>query len=295
MDSELTCARDLARTIRKLFETGFAVDGRAARFIDSTFGCPTREDLSALIANPESDDAAMIFDLVITPDDPARLAVEDCLARWPGAAADVQAVAGLLPDSISTTLVFSDDRGEIPCSVPRPVVDRMVFRLNLSKPIDAQIRGAIKESLNKPEDRLAALAACRGSRMDLAGPAVPFVRAFIRRWPGNDMPLFFLHLRLLLHVLERPGADSDLFAALAAEQAACLQTLFRAARLEKQLARNNMETLMLQGSRGLLAADTGELKQRLNMLDAVCRAVFERPLPADTAEEPVDFSWDKTI
>jgi len=124
MNHDRSCNQAVAQVILNLFAEGFAVDGRAARFIDSTFGCPTREDLSALIANPESDDAAMIFDLVITPDDPARLAVEACLARWPGAAADVQAVAGLLPDSISTTLGFPDDRGEIPCPVPRPVVDR---------------------------------------------------------------------------------------------------------------------------------------------------------------------------
>jgi|GEM_PF-3569766 len=296
MDKNPTCSRAVARTLLQLFETGFAVDADAAHFIDSTLGCPGREDLLLLLSVPDSDEAALVLDLVIAPDDHIRQAVEACLADWPGAIVDTPSVAGQLPAPLPTTLLFSDARGNIPCTVPRPAVKRLVFGLNLSKSIDPGLCEAIEKILNRREDRLAVMAILRGCRVDLTGPATSFVRAFIQRFPGApDMYLFVSHLRLLLQILERPGADSDLFEALAAEQAACLQTLFRAARLEKQMAQNNMETLMLQGGRGMLAVDIGDLKQRLNMLNAVCAAIFERPLPADPAEEPFDFSWDKTV
>ncbi|ABW66444.1 hypothetical protein [Desulfosudis oleivorans] len=295
MDKDLTYSREVARTLLKLFETGFAVDADAAHFIDSTLGCPGRKDLLDLFSLPDSDAAALVLDLVIAPDDSIRQAVEACLADRPGISVDSRALLDGLPETIPTALLFSDARGKIPCTVPRPAAKRLVCGLNLSKPIDPGLCESIKKALHRREDRLAVMAILRGCRVDLTGPAAPLVRAFVPRFPATDMSLFFSHLRLLLHILERPGAESDLFAALAAEQAACLQTLFRAARLEKQMAQNNMETLMMQGGRGLLAVDTGDLKQRLNMLNAVCTAIFERPLPADPAEEPLDFSWDKTV
>lgn len=295
MDKNLTCGREVARTLLGLFETGFAVDADAAHFIDSTLGCPGRQDLLNLLAVPDSDEASLVLDMVIAPDDSIRRAVEACLADWPGITVDSRAILDMLPEPLSTVLVFPDNRGEIPCSVPRLAAERLVFGLNLSKIIDARICKAIEKTLNRPEDRLAVMVLLRSCRFDLTGPAAPFVRAFIQRFPKTDVSSSVFHLRLLLQILERPGAESDLFAALAAEQAACLQTLSRAARLEKQMAQNNMETLMMQGGRGLLAVDAGALRQRLDRLNAICTTIFERPLPADPAEEPLDFSWDKTV
>ena len=295
MDKNPTYNREVARTLLDLFEAGFVVDANAAHFVDSTLGCPGRQDLLNLLAVPDSDAASLVLDLVIAPDDSIRQAVEAFLADRPGAVVNARNVTDLLPAPLSTILIFSDHRGKIPCTVPRPAAERLVVGLNLSKAIDTRICNAIEKALHRREDRLAVMAILRGCRVDLAGPAAPFVRAFVQRFPGTDMPLFVSHLRLLLQILERSGTESDLFAALAAEQAACLQTLFRAARLENQMAQNNMETLMMQGGRGLLAVDAGALRQRLDRLNAVCTAIFERPLPAGPAQEPLDFSWDKTV
>ena len=67
--------------------------------------------------------------------------------------------------------------------------------------------------------------------------------------------------------------DSDMYQALMAKKRFYLRSLQRAKKLDMQLQKSNLETLLSQGKR-IILVDKADARKKLSIIDRISRAVF---------------------
>jgi len=278
-----------------MINRGFTADATTTHFIDSTFHCPDAPTLEALLSDTENGDIDGLMGLILSPDQIHFLEMEDLLENGGGDTIDINAVLSLLPDRFQSALHFSNQRPAVRFPVSKAVVDRFLSLFYLSETIAPDFRDSLKRRLPEKNRRLKTMVAIRQARVIVSGRPrsglnhlVQYIEA-AAHLPDTD---FFSCLKTLLEIFRHPTAKDDLPATLTAEKTRCCRQLEQSRHSEKQLAAKNIETLMMQGMRGMLMVDHQAVQEKIDTLDMLGRLLFGRPL-ATASEIPLAFSFEK--
>ncbi len=291
MDRDRPCHKAIAQSILRFFEHGLVLDDRATHFIDSTFMTPSGNDIRCLLET-ECDDRDLLLSVAVVPDNRLRLEAEAILQDSDEKCADAKSVTALMPDRINTAIIFPDSRGKIPCVVPKSVAAELVLQLCISVKTPPQIWMEVEKKLGADRDlRLATLSMIRNARLPASRERILFVAAFVKMADIRDADTFLDRLGLVLRLAARsPGAG--MFDVMAAEKAACMRALRKSKDVEKQLEKNNIETMMLKGKGGLLCVDREELLREIRDIDIVSMTVFGKIPHSANAGSPHDVVYD---
>ena len=263
--------RLLVETICRMLRDGLEADERLIGYIDALFFSPSVIELARVIdddANPERDG---LLELIFFPDETDQKKIEEALGDIIYSFEDVDTVAGELSRRcLRTTLLFSDGRGSLPIAFPRGAIKTFLQRLNLTKPIDAELLNSIAAHI-APSDRTAVKVKLRNFRKHLGAKKVQFLSVFFEK-TGSDGQ-FFAGLDFMLDVLEDIAADADVFHELTRRRQACRHQLQQTAGFEERLKRDNIETLMMRGERAAHLPQH-DLIKKLALIDRICLSVF---------------------
>ena len=152
----------LAQQIGAIFDKGLSLPEAARHYIESTFLCPSCEELKEILNDTPDCETESLLELIFFPDEANQLDLEDLLSEYPFEKKDEERViAALFADPPKTVLTLSDDR-RLAMAVPRAAAAQFVARLNIFKKIDAQIGAAISRNVpgEYPESFQGAPAKC---------------------------------------------------------------------------------------------------------------------------------------
>ncbi len=297
MTSKNDSCRELAQTIQALFSAGFEADTATLHFINSTLDHPDHQALQAVLNDVDNCDREGLIDLILSPDLTVYLKIEALLSHMALCQADVTRISSLLPDEMPTCIRIEGITKPVRFVVPFACRQRFLSQLNLTRPIDADIRIAIERLLPREKDRLTALAKIRHSRRIMSRAWAVFLLQFIPFFDRIDKDKWFIDLDFILDLSCRYNRENDIFNAFLQEKQHCLKQVETSLKLTEQLAKNNLETLMMQGSRIGLSADVSKLFQKITALDDLCRLVLGKVPLIEGAQfsgpEAVSFLFEK--
>jgi hypothetical protein len=264
--------RELTLEIEKQLKTGITIGQDTLRFMASTFSIETPQALGELLAKPDDCDSRSLLELLFTPDEAVRVNLEAAIERHPFDDRDQQAIIHrLVRKEIAAPLQFQGD----------PY--RMVFNLNEDL-VETYVRG-LNITVRLPPDLVAAIdthtagrlnheikAVLRSARTAWSRPICTFLGKLIEK-TAQPGPLFRGDLELCLAIFGEQSTAPPLFDLFMSKKRGLLVMLQQAARFEKQLALENMETLMLKGVR-VPHIDQVETGRQITRIDAICLAVF---------------------
>ena len=295
MDSEEKC-NQLADEIRKILGNGITLGSEVIHYIDSTFSNPTTTELQTIVHDDSNCEKDSLMELLLFPDETMQLQLESLLERLHFQQADEKSVLGdLLQDPVQLTIRFPGDRGSLRLRITEDVACQFISRLNISRHLNPNLLDALNQ--NKDEtisDRIKVK--LRNSRFSPTTEKIEFLCLFFKKFDSQDMDIFEC-LDVALSFLDEPTIDNDIYRTLMAKKKFYLRSLQKAKRLDAQLQKQNVETLMAQGKRVVLI-DQRDARNKMRIIDRIGRAVFDKTEyfePLDNGEEHIEFGPDQNV
>ncbi|MDY6823052.1 MAG: hypothetical protein SWH68_04525 [Thermodesulfobacteriota bacterium] len=295
-------SKKLAKGIMKIIREGFFADEGVVHYIDSTLGQTDPEMLRQLLSVAEDSDDPQLVDLIVSPDTEAQSRLEPILEEDEGGQRDAETILAFIPSTVETSFYLPGINVKIPFKVSKSSVARFLDQLNIPRTIDGRIHAALEKRLNSRAAVLRARVMIRNARLPIVGEQVPMFVQFLASFKAEDNERFFEAMALLLAMLGRQLPEKTGLALLGREKERRLRQVRSTEQLEQDMVRKNMETMMLQGGRGLLASDKGAMFWEIGIIDRIALAVFgEMPRDpeghggeTDGGEPPsVSFSFEK--
>ncbi|MDY6904303.1 MAG: hypothetical protein SWH61_06430 [Thermodesulfobacteriota bacterium] len=284
--------KTLADNILALFRDGFHAGEEVLQYIDSVLGGASISDLQHLLTLEADGDGAPLVDLVVSPDTAMQERLEAILERHVFQAGDKEAILKFFPSAIHTSLYLSEEDIKIKFSVSSASAARFLDQLRIPRQIAPQVQAALVNRFSRRLDVRAARVLLRNARRPMADDQLPAFVRFVESYPATEQDKLMTAMRLFVSILNRQMANESLLETLGREKQQRLRQIRATERLERQMARKNMETLMLQGSRGMLMADKPVLFREIGMIDRIALAVCGQLPEADDVggEEPAPWS-----
>ena len=271
MNSEEKC-RQLADEIRKILNRGVTLGDDVAHYIDSTFSNPTIEELQAILQDDSNCEKDPLMDLLFFPDETMQLELEEMLERFRLGKPDEDKVReALCRESLQVLMRLPEDRGTIDLVLPHEIAPGFIARLHIAKHLD----GKLREVINKRADEDAAngyKVKIRNSRFLPDEKKIHFLCEFFEKLETQSHD-FNVCLDFALSFLDELKQDQNLYPALMAKKRFYLRGLQKAKKLETQLEKSNLETLLSLGQRVILV-DKADARKKMLIIDRVSRAIF---------------------
>lgn len=260
------------------------MDAPARAFLDAQLGDASPEALACALSDADHPDHDTVLDYLCTPEASLRHAVEALLMAHPASpgaplAGLVEALlcgfgqgeGGLAPCTGCRLGVRMEGRDIAAPLLPDWAIASLVSRLRLDTGPDDDT-AAVMASVLSGGQLVTARVLVRQARIAATPFHAALLRLFFRAVP-QTAPDSGEALCLWLDVLEDLKPEDDAVACLRRRR----DRLARAARdadaFFTQLARYNMETMMLQGM-SAPALDGDEARRRVRLLDRLCLALF---------------------
>jgi hypothetical protein len=273
MDSEKKC-NQLAHEIRKILGNGIILGSDVVHYIDSTFSNPTVEELQAILHDDSNCEKDSLMELLFFPDETMQLALEEMLENLQLEKQDEDKVLdALCRQVLQVNMRLPDDRGSLNLDFPRDVAPGFIARLHISKRLD----GKLREFINKYADanaRNGYKVKIRNSRFSPGEHNIQFLCDFFEKL-GPQSHDFNICLDFALYLLDELQEDQDLYQALMTKKRFYLRSLQKAKKLETQLQKSNLETLLSQGKR-IILVDKADARKKMLIIDRISRAIFGR-------------------
>ena len=271
MDSEKKCSQ-LADKIRNVLGNGITLDGDVVHYIDSTFSNPKIEELEAILLDDSNCEKDSLMELLFFPDESMQLELEEMLEHLQLGKPDEDQVGDALGrESLRVNICLPQGRGSIDLELPPEVIPGFIARLHISKNLDPKLR----EVINKYADEGAGdgyKVKIRNSRFLSGEKKIHFLCDFFEKLATQSHD-FNICLDFALAFLDEINQDQDLYPALMAKKRFYLRSLQKAKKLENQIQKNNLETLLSQGKRVILV-DQADARKKLLIIDRISRAIF---------------------
>jgi len=273
MKSEVKCER-LAGELRRILEDGITLGRDVVDYIDSTFSKTTAAELKALLADDASCEKDSLLELLFYPDEAMQLQLEELLEDLQLQKADEKTVLiDLLQKPVQARLRFPGDRGELRVELQETTAIQFISRLNISRHLNRRLAEVINRRAdveNIPRFKVK----IRNSRVAPVENTLDFLGRFFTAMEPHS-PDVLECLDFALDFLEDIGEDQNLYEALGARKKFYFQSLQKAGRIETELQKNNVETLMMQGKR-VAFIDPEDARKKLRIIDRISRAIFGR-------------------
>ena len=270
-ESDEKC-NQLADEIRKVLGAGITLGDDVIHYIDSTFSNPTIEELQAILQDDSNCEKDSLMELLFFPDETMQLELEEMLESLQLGKPDEDKVRGALcRQSLQVMIRLPEDRGTIDLVLPHEVAPGFIARLRIAKHLDEKLREVIKrraggDAANGYKVKI------RNSRFLPAEKKIRFLCDFFEKAATQSYD-FNICLDFALSFLDELKEDQDLYQALMAKKRFYLRSLQKAKKLETQLEKSNLETLLSQGQRVILV-DKADARKKMLVIDRISRAIF---------------------
>ncbi|MCF8053558.1 MAG: hypothetical protein K9L59_20170 [Desulfobacterales bacterium] len=260
----------IEETIRTRFAEGVEPTPEIRHFIESTFGALSASALAEWLAQ-EGGEKEVLVDLLFSADDSLQCGIEPLLGPEGLCRAERDALCARLEQNPIRAAVRIDGEDPLNLFLPAEMVEGFLTRLNLHRFVDAALFAAVMDRYPEKE-ALAVRTRLREARLSAADSETKALsRFFSARSPDRES--FWPLLNSLIGFLESMAGGGDLFSALAARKRSCLRHLREAAGLEKTMARHNIETIMMGGTR-IPCVDNGALVEEIVSVDDLSTILF---------------------
>lgn len=270
-DPEYEC-RELAREMEFRLSAGVCLNRDTRQFLASTFSIENPQELQTLLDAPDDSEAQSLLELLFTPDEATRVELEEIIAKASCTDKDEQAIVNhLFQKKLTVPILFPGMQDTVTCRPAKHLLDTWVRRLKITTRLPAELVAAADK---KTRSRMNAQikAALRSTRVDLTGPTCRFLCRLLEKASAAGCP-FLEDLGLCLAIMDEQPKTASLFDLFMAKKRRLLEMLQQAERFEKQLAGNNIETLILKGVR-TPHIDKADTRHKIDRIDAICLAVF---------------------
>ena len=263
----------LAEIIIEIFHNGLELDADVRHFIRSTFSDMSSGELAALLADPQNSDVDTLRELIFFPDEAIQIRIEPALEGNGITPEHQAALIQLVCQNPPETLLILPGDQRIALKLPESAVEPFIQRLRLTRSLSPKLRQAVS-SFKEEGFRNLVLVKLRNARSLHAGTQVQLLTDFFKKFRSQG-PDFIESLTFLLEFLELTRPDQDMYEALINRKRAYFRNLQKARFFEKQLRKNNIETLIMLGVRPP-NVHPEQTRLKMDLIDAICRAVFGR-------------------
>lgn len=279
----------LAEKIGGILREGLKISDDMLHYIDSTF-CKgeiffglASSRLEAIIADESDCELDSLMSLIFFPDEPLQVRLEEFLENEDFHKTDEDNVANeIVARSPETSLHFPDNRGilKIPMSESNAV--QFVSRLNISKKTDKRLISAINRHAGEDCRNLLKVK-LRNARFAFSENKILFLCDFFEKADSAEIGNL---LDFISGFFDELSDDRDIFQALTDKKNFCFQNLQQQVRLEDQMKKNTMETLISQGLR-IPYIDKADTLNKIAMIDFISFKVFGKSTVSErTMGEP---------
>jgi len=264
--------KQLAAEIRRILDDGITLGDDVIHYIDSTFSNPSIEELQAILQDDSNCEKDSLVELLFFPDETMQLELEELLENFQLNRHDEDKVLeALCREPMPVTMRLPEGRGSLSLSLPHEVAPGFIARLHISKHLDIELREAIDRYAAK-NDGIGYKVKIRNSRFSPGRKKIRFLCDFFAKLEPQSHD-FNTCLDFALALLDELEKDRELYPALMAKKRFYLRSLQKAKKLESQLQKNNLETMLSQGRRVILV-DQADARKKMLIIDRISRAVF---------------------
>jgi len=274
--------RELAFRIAGILEKGLILNDRVLHFMDTTFGSFLPENMEEVIQDEDSCERDSLLELIFFPDESIQVQIEDILCAEDYTENDEAGIVDSLVSRIqSVELCFPESLGKLKIAFSRESAMRFLSRLKISSTPDKELIRSVKKGVD-PKWVGLVLVKIRNAATPRTDNVIDFLSRFF--WKiDSDRPDFLDCLVYILDFSQGLGEESDIFQSLMERKKRCIQAVKKAAEYEKQLARYNMEIMIMRGERNP-CINIDEIKKTIGIIDRICLSVFNR------SDSPFGFS-----
>ncbi len=280
MDKE----RELASRISEFFVNGIVLNEFTLRFMESTFGKATAAHLEAVIQDEKNCEKDSLLELIFFPDEMCQVQLEDLLTleRF----TDQEPVIQQLEERMNAVeICFPKEVKTVRVDFTRDLAEQLVSRLRICNNPDQELERSVRENLH-PEQVGRVLVRIRNADLPKSPHIIRFLCDFFSKM-DSDRKDFFQHVDFLMTFTSALNETMDIFNALMERKKACMQAIQKAAAYEKQLARYNMEVMILKGDRNP-CINIEEAEKTVEIINRVSFSLFGQSDDSETALQKVD-------
>lgn len=262
----------LTRKIEDVLLEGLLLNHDAMHFINSTFSNPTVKALEKIISDETNYEKDPFLALVFFPDESIQVKLEGLLEDGCFNNEEEKNILNyFLLQKTEAEICFPGVKDSLRIKVPDFAVRQFISHLNITMRLDSTLSEAINRDVCKNLSTLVRVK-LRNAKFLYTENKINFLRACITKMaPKTDK--FIEYLDFILDFLEELKDDTDMFKAMLKKKRSFLKHLQKAESFEKQLAKYNIETLILQGVREP-GINVAEIKKKMEMIDKISFSVF---------------------
>ena len=264
--------KQVAEKIIAILQSGLMLNADTQHYIDSTFSNPTVKEFEALLQDESSCETDSLIELLFFPDESVQLQLEEMIEDKHFQSRDEQEIQKrVCSTSLKTLFRFADGRGKLEKMVTPSNAARFIERLNLSRCLDPRLSSAIDRYVHRGLQTRCKVR-FRNARPITSPNKISFLQTVFKKLQiDNDD--FFDHLDFSLGFLDELEDEADMFQQLMARKKRYFQGLQKAKKLDNQLTRHNVETLLLKGER-VSYIDKADARKKIQIIDRISLAVF---------------------
>jgi hypothetical protein len=271
-------------SIRSRFAEGIEPTPEIRHFIESTFGAFSALAQSEWLAQ-EGGEKEVLVDLLFSADELLQWRIEPLMGPEGLCKEERDALCARLEQNPIRAAIRIGGEDPLDFFLPAEMVEGFVDRLNIDRPVDASLAAALMDRYPEKE-ALAVRARLREARLSAADSEKELLsRFFSARTPDREN--FWPLLNYLIGFLESTAGGGELFFALTARKKSCLRHLREAAGLEKTMARHNIETIMMGGTR-IPCVDNDALVEEIVSIDDLSAILFGEVPPGPSGAAALD-------
>jgi hypothetical protein len=264
--------KQLAEKIIDILKSGLRLNADTLHYIDSTFSNPSIDELEELLQEESSCETDSLLELLFFPDESVQLQLEDMLEDIQFQEQDEQAIQQLVcSESFQTPIRFPDNRGTLAMEVSALNVMQFIAHLHLLRHLNPKLTDAINDYVS-PAFQTQCKVKLRNTRPITSQNKIIFLQTFFEKLPGDSAEILDL-LDFTLGFLDECMDETDMFQSLMSRKKFYFQSLQKAKNLDIQLAKHNVETLLLRGKR-VAYIDKADARQKIQMIDRISLAIF---------------------
>ncbi len=264
--------RRLAIEIEKTLKSGISVNRETLHFITSTFSIESMPELEAFLSDPDDSEIQSLLELLFSPDVRTQANLEEAIEKHACTGKDVPAITALLfRKKIKVPIRFPDDLTAITISPPEHFLETYIQSLRITRTLHPDLRAAVHKYVDR-DLQSAIKVQLRNTRVDLTPPIRSFLGRLLKKADCNAKS-FLPDLELCLALISEQPETPSLFDLFMGKKRRLLSALQQAEGFEKQLLKDNIETLILKGVRAP-HIDKAEASRQITRIDTICLTVF---------------------
>jgi len=288
MKFEKRC-KALIEKIREILGEGLQISKGVLHYIDSTFLNPSVKALEEILRDDASCETQPLFELIFFPDESFQTRLEDFLESEDFKKEDEERILDYIAlKPLETKLHFPDKRGVLRLAMPYTCAGQFISRLHVSKKLSAELADAINRYIESTSRNLIKVK-LRNTRFFRTENRTAFMCSFFEKMKAENIDCrnVIECLDFILDFFHEQKDDSDIFQSLAAKKKFYFKNLQMTKKFEKQLTKNNIETLILQGI-SVPYLDKEDVQKKMRIIDRVSLIVYGKIVYLEPAYGDVD-------